>query len=78
MDFRLEMVTEDLQSYSSKGSLRGDYGVGGSSFRENPDFVKTSFYAAKNTILEELRSTNAATVRTVDTVNALAWLTMIG
>lgn len=58
---RLEMATEDLVGYSSKSSLRSDSGVGGSSDRDHPDFVKTSFYAAKNTILEELRSTNATT-----------------
>ncbi|XP_065933495.1 uncharacterized protein [Magallana gigas] len=58
---RLEMATEDLVGYSSKSSLRSDSGVGGSSYRDHPDFVKTSFYAAKNTILEELRSTNATT-----------------
>lgn len=60
---RLEMATEDLVGYSSKSSLRSDSGVGGSSDRDHPDFVKTSFYAAKNTILEELRSTNATTVK---------------
>lgn len=57
------MATEDLVGYSSKSSLRSDSGVGGSSDRDHPDFVKTSFYAAKNTILEELRSTNATTVK---------------
>lgn len=63
-DCRLEMATEDLLSSSSKSSLRSDSGVGGSSDRDHPDYVKTSFYAAKNTILEELRSTNASTVTT--------------
>lgn len=63
MGCRLEMATEDLVGYSSKSSLRSDSGVGGSSDRDHPDFIKTSFYAAKNTILEELRSTNATTVK---------------
>lgn len=56
------MATEDLVGYSSKSSLRSDSGVGGSSDRDHPDFVKTSFYAAKNTILEELRSTDRKSV----------------
>ncbi|XP_062602116.1 uncharacterized protein LOC134263747 [Saccostrea cucullata] len=58
---RLEMATEDIMTTSSKSSLRSDSGVGGSTDRDHPDYVKTSFYAAKNTILEDLKSTNAST-----------------
>ncbi|KAK3099611.1 hypothetical protein FSP39_007024 [Pinctada imbricata] len=57
---RLEMATEEMRSNGSSSSTRSDSGVGSKDYNPN-DAVKASFYAVRNTILEEIRTANAAT-----------------
>ena len=59
---RLEMASEDMRSTASSSSTRSDSGVGGSRDYNPHDAVKASFYAVRNTILEEIRTANMTTV----------------